>query len=74
VTAGEIADLVEDLIPGAHIEIQPGPSDADRAELSYRGGLDVRPAREQLGYAPRFARVRDRLAEYIETYRRFVGG
>jgi UDP-glucose 4-epimerase len=72
VTAGQVADLATELIPGADIEILPGLSDADRLEISYRGILDIAPAQEQLGYEPRFAHIRAGLVDYIETYRQYM--
>jgi nucleoside-diphosphate-sugar epimerase len=72
VTAGEVAKMVMELIPGADIEIEPGLSDADRIEIAYRGVLDVATAREQLGYQPRFAHIRDGIANYIEMYRQYM--
>jgi nucleoside-diphosphate-sugar epimerase len=71
VTAGMVAEIVRELIPGAAISIGPGLSEEDQIEIRYRGVLSVENAREQLGYAPRFTRIRDGLEDYIATYRRF---
>lgn len=70
-TAGDAAEIVRSLVPGADIEIGAGLSDSDRLEIRYRGVLDIRPARDQLGYAPRFARLEDGLAEYVESFQNF---
>ena len=70
-TAGEVADIVRRLVPTADIEIGPGLSETDRLEIRYRGVLSVDNAREQLGYEPRFAKLEDGLADYLETYRRY---
>ncbi|QEH35174.1 CDP-paratose 2-epimerase [Aquisphaera giovannonii] len=70
-TAGELAEVVRGLVPGADIEIGPGLSDADRLEVRYRGVLDISNAREQLGYAPRFGRLEDGVRQYVDEYRRY---
>lgn len=72
VTAGQMAQMVRELIPDADIEIGPGLSDADMVEISYRGVLDVKSGQEQLGYIPRFARLQDGIADYIATHRRYL--
>lgn len=71
-TAGEVADIVRRLIPTAAIEIGPGLSEADRLEIRYRGMLSIAAAAAQLGYAPRFARLEDGIADYIRVYRQYV--
>lgn len=72
VTAGEVAEIVKEQIPGAEVEIGAGLSEDDRLEIRYRGLMSVENAREQLGYEPRFADVRDGVADYVETYRRYL--
>lgn len=72
VTAGEVAEIVTEMVPGADIQIEPGLSDADRVEITYRGILDVETGRKQLGYEPRFANIRDGIADYIEMYRQYM--
>ena len=71
VTAGGVAELVRQLVPGADIEIGTGLSKDDLVEIAYRGVLDIAPARAQLGYQPRFTDLRAGLADYIDAYRRF---
>ncbi|MGH2377297.1 MAG: NAD-dependent epimerase/dehydratase family protein [Candidatus Limnocylindria bacterium] len=73
VTPGQVADIVRELIPGADIEIGGGLSDDDRWKSRFRGVIDIGPARAQLGYEPRFASIHEGIAEYIESYRSFVG-
>ena len=73
VTAAEIATIIRELVPGADIEIGAELSDADRVELRYRGQLSIDNAREQLGWEPRFGDVRAGVAEYLESYRTFLG-
>jgi len=72
VTAGEIAEMVKDMIPSADIEIKPGLSDADRLEIRYRGLTDMKTVEEQLGYKLKYANVRDGIAEYIARYRQYM--
>ncbi len=72
VTAGQVAGIVKDLIPGANIEIGPGLSEDDLLEIRYRRQLSIRNAQEQLGYKPSFADIREGIKEYIETYRTFL--
>jgi nucleoside-diphosphate-sugar epimerase len=73
VTAGGIAELVMELVPGARIEIPPTLSDEDQMELPYRGRLSIKNAIKQLGWQPRYRSVREGLAEYVDRYRAFVG-
>ncbi|HYO30564.1 MAG TPA: NAD(P)-dependent oxidoreductase [Thermomicrobiales bacterium] len=73
VTAGRVAELVGELVPGADIAIGPGLSEADEVEIRYRGVLSIENARAQLGYEPRYADIRAGLAEFVETYRRYLG-
>jgi nucleoside-diphosphate-sugar epimerase len=72
VTAGEVAQIVMELVPGARIEIPDVLSEADQMELPYRGLLSVEANRTQLGWEPRYRRIRDGLADYVERYRSFL--
>lgn len=72
VTAGQVAGIVKELLPGPDIEIGPGLSENDLLEIRYRRRLSIRNAQEQLGYKPRFADIREGIAEYVGTYRRFL--
>jgi len=72
ITAGEVAEVVKGEIPEADIEVGPGLSEDDLLEIRYRGVLSVENAREQLGYRPRFSDIRDGVADYVETYRRYL--
>lgn len=74
VTAGQVADVVKELIPGAAIEIGSGLSENDLLEIRYRGILSIQNAQEQLGYTPQFGDIRDGVAHYIELYRRYRAG
>jgi nucleoside-diphosphate-sugar epimerase len=72
VTAGQAAETIMDLIPGADIRIEPGLSAADLLEIRFRGVLDISNAKEQLGYKPEFTNIRDGLLEYIQTYKQYL--
>jgi nucleoside-diphosphate-sugar epimerase len=72
VTAGEVARIVMELVPGSVIEIPDVLTEADQMELPYRGRLSTQNAREQLGWQPRFTNIRDGLADYIHRYREFL--
>jgi nucleoside-diphosphate-sugar epimerase len=72
VTAGEVADVVKKLVPGADIEIGSGLSEADLIEIRYRGILSIDNAREQLGYEPQFADIEKGVADYIRWYRQYL--
>jgi UDP-glucose 4-epimerase len=73
VTAAQAARLVAELVPGSSIEIADVMTPDDEVEASFRGVLSVENARTQLGWTPRFASVRDGIAEYIASYRAFLG-
>jgi UDP-glucose 4-epimerase len=72
VTAGEVAQIVMELVPGSRIEIPDTLSEADQMELPYRGRLSIEANKAQLGWEPRFRKIRDGLAEYVERYRAFI--
>lgn len=72
VTAGEVAEIVQEQIPGADLLIAPGLTADDLVEIRYRGVLDIANAREQLGYDPEYADIRLGIAEYIATYREYL--
>jgi nucleoside-diphosphate-sugar epimerase len=72
VTAGQVAEVVKKLIPGADIQIGSGLSEADMIEIRYRGVLSVDNAREQLGYEPEFADLERGVANYIQWYRQYL--
>ena len=72
VTAGEVADVVKKLIPGAAIEIGSGLTEADLLEIRYRGVLSIDNAQEQLGYEPQFTDIEKGVADYIKWYRQYL--
>lgn len=72
VTASQAAQIVREAIPNAAIQIGAGLSEDDLVEIRYRGVLSIQNAQEQLGYEPRFAHVRDGVADYITLYQRYL--
>ena len=70
VTLKELAALVQELIPGAHIELGPGPLEYAPGVLYPRkAALDIRRARDDFGYQPQYDLQRG-LAEYIAWFQR----
>ena len=72
VTAAEAAKLVEELVPGSSIEVADVMTEEDEMEASFRGVISIDNAREQLGWEPRYASLRDGITQYIEAYREFL--
>jgi UDP-glucose 4-epimerase len=72
VTAGEVARIVMELVPGSRIEIPDFLAEKDQMELPYRGRLSIENARAQLRWEPRFGDIRDGIADYVERYRAFL--
>lgn len=72
VTAGQVAELVKEMVPSADIEIKPGLSYADKLEIRYRGVTDMKPVEEQLGYKLKYANLREGLAEFVARYREYM--
>jgi UDP-glucose 4-epimerase len=67
-TTTEVAEIVRELVPGADVSIAEELSEAEKPVLALRGEL----SREQLGWEPRYASLRDGIAQYLEQYRAFV--
>ncbi len=73
VTAGEVAAIVRQMVPGADVDIGPENTPLiERYDLKFRGVLDVKPVEEQLGYRIRYRDLRAGMEEYAETYRRYL--
>jgi nucleoside-diphosphate-sugar epimerase len=72
VTAGDVARIVMELVPGSRIEIPDTLSEADQMELPYRGRMSIEANRTQLGWEPRFRDIRDGLVDYVQRYRAFL--
>lgn len=71
VTAGEVAEIVRELIPGADIEIADRFTPQDELELPYRGQMSVEANRRQLGWAPKHD-IRSGVADFIERQRGYM--
>lgn len=72
VTAGQVAEIVREKIPAADIEIESGLSFADTLEIKFRGMLDMKPTREQLGYELKYADVRNGIDQLIDQYSEYL--
>jgi nucleoside-diphosphate-sugar epimerase len=71
VTTTEVAALVRDLVPDADVEIGEELSDAEKPVVALRAQLSIENARTQLGWEPRYASIREGIAQYVEQYRAF---
>jgi nucleoside-diphosphate-sugar epimerase len=71
-TGGDVGAIVRELVPGSEVEIGDELTEVDRAELPFRGVISIENARHQLGWEPRFADLRDGLADYVERLRAFL--
>jgi UDP-glucose 4-epimerase len=72
VTTTEVAQIVRELVPGADVEIGEELSEAEKPVAALRGELSIENARMQLGWAPRYASIRDGIAQYVEQFRAFL--
>jgi nucleoside-diphosphate-sugar epimerase len=72
IKAAEAAKLVAELVPGSSIEVADAMTAEDEVEASFRGVISIENAKQQLGWTPRYASLRDGVSEYIETYRSFL--
>jgi UDP-glucose 4-epimerase len=70
-TASEVCAIVRELLPGSTIEIGDEWTEGDLAELPIRGRYDVRNGLA-LGWDPRFAELRDGIADYVERFQAFL--
>ena len=70
--ANDVARIIMDLIPGSSISVSNVSTPLDDMEASFRGILSIANAREQLGWTPRFADLREGISEYISRYRDFL--
>jgi UDP-glucose 4-epimerase len=71
-TAADVVAVVRELVPGARVEIGEEWTEIDRSELPIRGRYSIENAQTQLGWEPRFAELRDGVADYVSRYRAFV--
>ena len=72
VTAAQAAKLVEELVPGASIEIADVMTSEDEIEASFRGVISIENAKLQLGWTPTYSTLREGISEYIATYRAYL--
>jgi UDP-glucose 4-epimerase len=72
VTAAQAARLVAELLPGSSIEVADAMTPADEVEASFRGVISITNAKAQLGWAPRYASLREGVGQYIDEYRSFL--
>jgi UDP-glucose 4-epimerase len=70
-TTTQVAEIVRELVPGADVEIGEELSEAEKPVAALRAELSIENARTQLGWEPRFASIRDGIAQYVATYRAF---
>ena len=69
VSAGQIADIVREMVPGADIDIGATMTPTmERNDVKIRGVHDVRPVEEQLGYRILYRDVRAGMKEYADRY------
>lgn len=67
-SAGEVADLVRRLIPGADIAIGDSLTPLQEVNARMRASLDISAARAVLGWAPEWS-LEDGIAEYADRFR-----
>jgi nucleoside-diphosphate-sugar epimerase len=73
VTAGQVADIVREMVPGADIEIGETITPMiERYDLKFRGVHDVRPVEKQLGYCILYRDIRAGMKEYADRYCEFL--
>jgi nucleoside-diphosphate-sugar epimerase len=73
VTAGQIAEIVREMVPGADIDIGETITPMiERYDLKMRGVHDVRPVEEQLGYHMLYRDIRAGMKEYADRYCEFL--
>jgi nucleoside-diphosphate-sugar epimerase len=72
VTTTEVAQLVNELVPGADVGIGEELSEAELPVMELRGQLSVDNAREQLGWVARYRSIRDGIARYADDYHSFL--
>jgi nucleoside-diphosphate-sugar epimerase len=69
VTAGQIAEIVREMVPGADVSIAPALTPMiERYDLRMRGVHDVTPVETQLGYQIQYRDIRAGMAEYADRY------
>ncbi|QJU54993.1 NAD(P)-dependent oxidoreductase [Herbiconiux sp. KACC 21604] len=69
----EFAEVVRGTFPDARLDITDDDLDPTGVESRYRGVLEMRPVREQLGVESAFASLSEGLLAYAAEYRAFLG-
>jgi UDP-glucose 4-epimerase len=67
-TAGQVAQIVKEMIPSAQVSIDTGLNFVDSLEVRMRGVLDVKPLAEQLNYQIQYQDIRKGMSEYADRY------
>ncbi len=68
-TTTQLAAMIREMVPGALVEVGPGPVEAEGITLPVKGAMDISRARQDLGYRPAYD-IRQGLEEYTEHLRR----
>ena len=69
VTAGEVAQLVREMVPSADVDIGPTNTPLiERYDIKFRGVLNVGPVEEQLGFKILYRDIRAGMSEYADRY------
>lgn len=72
-TCSDVGRIVRNLVKGASVEIGEALTEVDRAELPFRGQISIENARRQLGWSPRYTKLEDGVAEYVDRLRAYLG-
>ena len=70
VRASELARVVRATLPEAQIEIGPGMTAIEEAQVKSRGRLSIERARREFGYAPRYS-LSEGVRAYVEEFRAY---
>jgi len=71
-TGGDVGRIVAELIPDSEVSVGDAFAPGDEEDLPCRGRISMESAATQLGWTPRYAELRDGIAEYIERYRAYL--
>jgi UDP-glucose 4-epimerase len=70
-TAGEVAEMVRNAVPGADIEIADALTPLEQENVKMRASLDVSAAKRLLNWSPKW-QLEEGISEYAETFRQYV--
>ncbi len=71
-TCSDVGSIVRGLVKDASIEIGDAWTEVDRAELPFRGQISIANAQKQLGWQPRFTKLEDGIADYVDRVRAYL--